>query len=145
MMTLMSMMGLAMGGPLPAEHAAELDVWDCAQPVATAVYASNTFCSGREHADLHDRQQPAILSQVVTRHKAAGFCCEARRTTRSDICGAFSYEKALPYLTETTQLQLSASECRNLKHYGIFQDLSTGHKQGAGPGPGVRGGWRHNV
>ena len=129
MMTLMSIMGLAMGGPTPAEHSAELDVWDCSKPAATAVYASNTFCGGREHADLHDQQQPAILAQIVTRHKAAGFRCEVRRTTRSHICGAFSYEKALPYLTETTQVQLSANECRNLKHYGIFRDSSTGHEQ----------------
>ena len=129
MMTLMSIMGLAMGGPIPAEHSAELDVWDCSKPVATAVYAGNTFCSAHEHADLHDQQQPAILAQIVTRHKAAGFRCEVRRTTRSHICGAFSYEKALPYLTETTQVQLSANECRNLKHYGIFRDSSTGHEQ----------------
>ena len=43
-MTLMSILGLGMGGPTPAEHSAELDVWDCSKPAATAVYAGNTFC-----------------------------------------------------------------------------------------------------
>ena len=66
---------------------------------------------------------------MVEHHRAEGFKCEALRTTCSHICGAFSYEKALPSLTSTTQLQLSESDCRKLFYNGVFCDLETGHKQ----------------
>ena len=81
--------------------------------------------------------QQVVLAQVVERHHAEGFKCEAVRTTRSHICGAFSYEKALPSMTSTTQLQLTKSDCRKLFYNGVFCVPETGHKQWDLQGEGV--------
>ena len=78
-----------------------------------------------------------LLAQAVTRHRADGFKCEATCPTHSHICGAFSYEKALPSLTSTTQLQLSESECREIFYNGVFRDPETGHKERDLKGEGV--------
>ena len=55
----------------------------------------------------------------------------------SHICGAFSYEKALPSLTSTTQLQLSESNCCKMLYNGVFRDPETGHKECDVKGEGV--------
>ena len=81
--------------------------------------------------------QQVVLAQVVERHHAEGFKCDAVRTTRSHICSAFSYEKALPSMTSTTQLQLTESDCRKLFYNGVFRDPETGHKQRDLQGEGV--------
>ena len=39
------------------------------------------------------------------------------------------YEKALPSLTSTTQLQLSESDCGQMFYNGVFCDSETGHKE----------------
>ena len=77
------------------------------------------------------------MAQVVTRHRAEGFKCKATRTTRSHICGSFSYKKALPSLTSTTQLQLSEGDCRKMFYNGVFRDPETGHKERDVKGEGV--------
>ena len=55
----------------------------------------------------------------------------------SHICGAFSYEKALPSLTSTTQLQLSESNCCKMLYHGVFRDPETGYKERDVKGEGV--------
>ena len=82
-------------------HAARIEVWDCQHPTSTAVYNGLDFCGTTSKSAVTQRVQDVLLAQVVTRHRAEGFKCEAVRTTRSHICGAFSYEKALPSLTST--------------------------------------------
>ena len=62
---------------------------------------------------------------------------QACHTTTSHICGAFSYEKALPELTETVQMHLSIADCRTLVYTGNFRDSSNGvisEKLGGGMG-----------
>ena len=90
-------------------HAARIEVWDCQQPTSTAVYNGLEFCGATPTSAASQRVHDVLLAQVVTCHHAEGFKCKAMHTTRSHICGAFSYEKALPSLTSTTQLKLSES------------------------------------
>ena len=59
------------------------------------------------------------------------------RTTRSHICGAFSYDKALPNLTNTVQLQLSESYVRTLYYHSWFKDPESGHKEWDMKGLGI--------
>ena len=108
-------------------HAAQVEVWDCQHPTCTVVYNGRTFCSSGSSSQF---QQPAQdMAQLVTRHQAEGFKCEAVRTACSHICGAFSYEKALPSLTSTTQLQLSESDCCKMFFNGVFHNPETGHNE----------------
>ena len=118
-------------------HAARIEVWDCQHPTSTAVYNGLDFWGTTSKSAATQRVQDALLAQVVTRHRAEGFKCEAVRTTRSHICGAFSYEKALPSLTSTLQLQLSESDCHKLFYNGVFRDPETGHKERDLKGEGV--------
>ena len=118
-------------------HAAKIEVWDCQQPTSTAVYDGLEFCGATPMSVASQRVQDVLLAQVVTHHHAEGFKCEAIRTTRSHICGAFSYEKALPSLTSTTQLQLSERDCRKMFYNGVFCDPETGHKERDVKGEGV--------
>ena len=112
-------------------------MWDCQQPTSTAVYDGLEFCGPPTSGATGQRSHEVLLAQAVTRHRAEGFKCEATRTTRSHICGAFSYEKALPSLTSTTQLKLSESECRDIFYNGVFRDPETGHKEHDLKGEGV--------
>ena len=107
---------------------ARIEAWDCQQLSSTTVYDGLEFCRTTAKSTASQRVQDVLLAQVVTRHHAEGFKCEVTHTTRSHICGAFSYEKALPSLTSTSQLQLAESDCRNLFYNGVFRDPETGHK-----------------
>ena len=118
-------------------HAARIAVWDCQQPTSTAVYDGLEFCGTPTSGAASRRSHEVLLAQAVTRHRADGFKCEATRTTRSHICGAFSYEKALPSLTSTTQLKLSESECRDIFYNGVFRDPENGHKERVLKGEGM--------
>ena len=118
-------------------QAAKIAVWDCQKPTSTAVYDGLEFCGTPMSGAASRRSHEVLLAQAVTRHRADGFKCEATRTTRSHICGAFSYEKALPSLTSTTQLKLSESECRDLFYNGVFRDPENGHKEHDLKGEGV--------
>ena len=131
------MVGGANAGTLANQHAARVEVWDCQHPLSTAVYDGDTFCRPPGGGQVQLPPQQVVLAQVVERHQAEGFKCEAVRTTRSHICGAFSYEKALPSLTSTTQLPLTESDCRQLFYNGVFRDPETGHKQRDLQGEGV--------
>ena len=122
---------------LADRHAAQVEVWDCQHPLSTAVYDGQMFCRPAGVSQQPQQTQQVVLAQVVERHSAEGFNCEAVRTTRSHICGAFSYEKALPSMTSTTQLQLAESDCHKLFYNGMFRDPETGHKQRELKGEGV--------
>ena len=104
-------------------------MWDCQHPLSTTVYDGQTFCRPAGVSQHPQQTQHVVLAQVVKRHHTEGFKCEAVRTTRSHICGAFLYEKALPSMTSTTQLQLAESNCRKLFYNGVFRDPEMGHKQ----------------
>ena len=78
-----------------------------------------------------------LLAQVLQQHRAEGFKCEAIRTTRSHICGAFSYGKALHSLMNTIQLQLSERNFWKMYYNGMFRDPETGHKEREVKGEGV--------
>ena len=128
-----------LAGPAAAAtgQAAKIAVWDCQKPTSTAVYDGLEFCGTPMSGAANQRSHDVLLAQAVTRHRADGFKCEATRTTRSHICGAFSYEKALPSLTSTTQLKLSESECREMFYNGVFRDPENGHKERDLKGEGV--------
>ena len=134
---MISMIGLTSAGKLDSHQAARIHVWDCQHPLATAVYDGQTFCRPNGGSIEHQQVHQAVLAQVVERHRAEGFKCEATRTTRSHICGAFSYEKALPSMTSTVQLQMTESACRETFYNGVFRDPETGHKQRDLKGEGV--------
>ena len=131
------LVGPAAATNLQERHPARIAVWDCQQPTSTAVYDELEFCAPVTAELAGQRSHEVLLAQAITRHKAEGFKCEATRTTRSHICGAFSYEKALPSLTSTTQLKLSESECREIFYNGVFRDPETGHKEHEVKGEGV--------
>ena len=118
-------------------HAAHVEVWDCQHPMGTAIYNGRNFCESVPQTQNHQQQQQVMLAQVVKRHRAEGFKCEAVRTTSSHICEAFLYEKALPSLTSTTQLQLLESDCCKIFYDGMFCDPETGHKECDIKGVGV--------
>ena len=131
------LVGPAAATNIQERHPARIAVWDCQQPTSTAVYDELEFCAPATAELAGQRSREVLLAQAITRHKAEGFKCEATRTTRSHICGAFSYEKALPSLTSTTQLKLSESECRDIFYNGVFRDPETGHKEHEVKGEGV--------
>ena len=130
---MLSILALATAAP-PAR---ELTAWDCNNPTSIRVFDSETMCSQQSPPAMQPNGQAAIIAQVVNRHTTEGFRCQARRTTTSHVCGAFSYEKALPELTETIQLRLSIADCRTLVYTGNFRDSSNGvvsEKLGGGMG-----------
>ena len=77
---------LGHGGTHPGR--AELDVWDCNNPAATAVYAGKMFCGGRKHAELYDTiTSPTTwvitIIGLMSTIKFVGlswYYCKARRT-----------------------------------------------------------------
>ena len=136
-LTLLSLMTIAAARTVGPRQAARIAAWDCETPATTAVYDAHSFCQEHAPAELQAVQQSMVLAQIVHRHRAHGFKCMATRTTQSHICGAFSYEKALPYLTKTVELAMTTTDCRALRFNGVFRDRDTGHKQSGLNGLGV--------
>ena len=124
---MLSILTLAAAAP-PAR---ELAAWDCNNPTSIRVFDGETMCGQQTPPAMQTSKLAATIAQVVNRHTAEGFRCQARRTTTSHVCGAFSYEKALPELTETIQMRLSVADCRTLVYTGNFRDKASCQKSWA--------------
>ena len=90
---------------------ATITAWDCDNPSHTTVYEHASFCT-------HDRGEKPnttptslniLLVQEVGTHQATGFRCFICHQTRSHICGLWSYEKEVPGLASTEDVQV---ECK---------------------------------